>query len=38
MRIYKTRPFFKWAKNEGINDSDLLAAISEMTQGYMETG
>lgn len=36
MKIYKTRPFAKWAKNEGVSDTDLLVVVDEMLQGQVE--
>ena len=36
MKVYKTRPFAKWADNEGVSNHDLLNVIDEMLQGQVE--
>lgn len=36
MRIYKTKWFRKWAAKEGISDTDLRQAISEIENGLVE--
>lgn len=36
MKVYKTRPFAKWADSEGVSNDDLLAVIDEMLQGQVE--
>ena len=35
MKIYKTRPFMKWAKKEGISDQDLRSVIGDMEKGQI---
>ncbi|WP_363322845.1 type II toxin-antitoxin system RelE/ParE family toxin [uncultured Alcanivorax sp.] len=36
MRIFKNRPFSKWASKEGLNDALLLAAVDEMERGLID--
>jgi hypothetical protein len=36
MRIFQYRSFKKWAKDEGLTDSDLLSVITEMEQGLVD--
>jgi hypothetical protein len=36
MRIFKTRPFDKWAAKEGLTDTALRAAVEEMAQGLVD--
>lgn len=36
MKTYKTRPFAKWADNEGLSDQVLSDAISEIEKGLVE--
>ena len=36
MRIFKNRPFSKWASTEGLNDALLLAAVDEMERGLID--
>lgn len=36
MRIFKNRPFSKWASKEGLNDALLLAAVDEMKRGLID--
>lgn len=36
MLVYKNKDFKKWAKKQGIKDSDLLKAISEMNDGLFD--
>lgn len=35
MKIYKTRPFHKWAKQAGISDQDLRSVIGDMEKGQI---
>lgn len=36
MRVFKNRMFFKWAKSEGLNDSTLMKAAKEISQGLID--
>ncbi|WP_235816936.1 type II toxin-antitoxin system RelE/ParE family toxin [Bordetella ansorpii] len=36
MRVYKTRPFAKWASQEGLTDSALLAAAADIRMGLAD--
>ena len=36
MKVYKTRPFSKWAKSEGVSDNHLLLVVDEMLAGAVE--
>lgn len=36
MRVFKTKWFNKWAKKEGLKDSDLALTISEMESGLID--
>ncbi|WP_255343010.1 type II toxin-antitoxin system RelE/ParE family toxin [Alcanivorax sp. DG881] len=36
MRIFKNRPFSKWASKEGLNYALLLAAVDEMERGLID--
>ncbi|WP_144631529.1 type II toxin-antitoxin system RelE/ParE family toxin [Bordetella genomosp. 13] len=36
MRIYKTRPFARWARQEGLRDSALAAAAAEIQAGLID--
>lgn len=36
MRIYKTRPFDKWASKEGLTDPVLASAVAEMEAGLVD--
>ncbi len=36
MRVFKNKPFSKWAAKEGLSDSALLVAIEEMAQGLVD--
>ena len=33
MRVFKSRPFHRWATKEGLSDESLRAAVEEMEQG-----
>jgi len=35
MRIFQYRSFKKWAKDEGLTDSDLLLVVQEMEEGLV---
>lgn len=35
MRIYKTRPFARWAKKEKVSDQVLRSVVSEMEKGQV---
>lgn len=35
MRVFKTKAFNGWAKDEGLSDTALCTAISEMDQGLV---
>lgn len=37
MRVFKTRQFDKWARNEGVTDRTLWAAVIEMENGLIDT-
>ncbi len=36
MRVFKTRQFDKWARNEGVTDRTLWAAVIEMENGLID--
>ncbi len=36
MIAYKNKEFHRWAKKEGLNDTQLLAALDEMERGLVE--
>lgn len=36
MRIYKTRQFNKWAGQEGLTDTALIAAVAEIENGLLD--
>lgn len=36
MRILKNKMFFKWAKSEGLEDSSLIKAAKEISQGLID--
>jgi hypothetical protein len=36
MRIHKTRWFVRWARKQGLNDSNLCDAVREMAEGLYE--
>lgn len=36
MRVFKTRQFDKWARNEGVTDPMLWAAVIEMENGLID--
>lgn len=36
MRVFKTRPFNKWAVKEGLADNDLISAVNEMVCGLVD--
>lgn len=35
MRVFQNKPFRKWAANEGLDNSDLWAAVEEMENGLV---
>jgi hypothetical protein len=36
MRVFKTRPFARWARNEGISDRVLREAVAEIEAGLVD--
>jgi len=36
MHIYKTRPFYRWARSEGLTDQVLRQAVAEMEAGLID--
>ena len=36
MRIFKSKPFARWARKEGLNDAGLLDAVDEMEEGNID--
>ncbi len=36
MRIFKTKPFSKWAAKEGLNDKALQMAVAEIENGLID--
>ena len=36
MRTFKSKPFARWARKEGLNDAGLLDAIDEMDEGNID--
>lgn len=36
MRIFKNKPFSKWAIKEGLHDDLLLSAVEELEQGLID--
>ena|SRR5690349_14622825 len=36
VRVLKTRTFARWAKHEGLADSELAGAVSEMKEGLID--
>jgi len=36
MRVFKNKPFDRWAKNGGLTDSRLLEAVDEIEQGLVD--
>ena len=36
MRVFKTKVFSRWARREGLADSSLCEAVSEMLQGLVD--
>ena len=36
MRIFKSKPFARWARKEGLSDAGLLDAIDEMEDGNID--
>ena len=36
IRVFKTRPFDKWASSEGVTDEALLEAVDEIERGLVD--
>ncbi len=36
MRTFKSKPFARWARKEGLNDAGLLDAVDEMEEGKID--
>ena len=36
MRTFKSKPFARWARKEGLNDAGLLDAVDEMEEGNID--
>jgi hypothetical protein len=36
MRTFKSKPFARWARKEGLNDAGLLDAVDEMEEGNVD--